>query len=97
MAMTWDEANLAVTAPGQMFELIDVEVRTLKDGAPQTLALEQAVGDGGAQELEERGGDLGARTAEGIELRAAHAAQPRGSQGRHGRRRRARSCSSTPG
>ena len=27
MAMTWDEANLAVTAPGQMFELIDGEVR----------------------------------------------------------------------
>ncbi|MEY5039437.1 MAG: hypothetical protein RLZZ48_206, partial [Actinomycetota bacterium] len=30
MAMTWDEANLAVTAPGQMFELIDGEVRGVK-------------------------------------------------------------------
>ncbi len=30
MAMTWDEANLAVTAPGQMFELIDGEVRGMK-------------------------------------------------------------------
>jgi long-chain acyl-CoA synthetase len=30
MAMTWDEANRAVTAPGQMFELIDGEVRGVK-------------------------------------------------------------------
>ena len=30
MAMTWTEANLAVTAPGQIFELIDAEVMGVK-------------------------------------------------------------------
>ena len=30
MAMTWTEANLAVTAPGQIFELIDAEVFGVK-------------------------------------------------------------------
>ena len=30
MAMTWTEANLAVTAPGQIFELIDAEVFGIK-------------------------------------------------------------------
>jgi len=30
MAMTWSEANLAVTAPGQIFELIDAEVMGVK-------------------------------------------------------------------
>jgi len=30
MAMTWTEANLAVTAPGQIFELVDAEVFGIK-------------------------------------------------------------------
>jgi len=30
MAMTWTEANLAVTAPGQIFELVDAEVMGVK-------------------------------------------------------------------
>ena len=30
MAMSWQEANAAVTAPGQIFELIDAEIRGVK-------------------------------------------------------------------
>jgi len=41
MAMTWEEANLAVTAPGQIFELVDAEVLGVKTqifkNAPQHL------------------------------------------------------------
>ena len=30
MAMSWQEANAAVTAPGQIFELIDADIRGVK-------------------------------------------------------------------